>query len=185
MYSIQEGKPAVFWFTGEISDKSAQNIFAAFSEGQAASEIHIAMNSLGGSFENGLFLYEAAIAIGPKLSLYNVGALHSSAAIAFLGAENRFCTEASTFLFHPVKYTWNWFVTVDVAKDLHAQCLTGERQMEAILAARTKLPKAQRMKARSGDLYLNPAEARAASVVQDFRAPPIFPGVSIQAIPAV
>ena len=179
-----EVQPVSFWFTGGISQVSAANIVKALTDVQDAPELHLAVNSIGGSFEDGLFLHQAFRVFEHRLFVYNVGVMHSAAAIAFLGAEHRFCASFSTFLCHPVRYQFSGELTLEIARDFHTQCVTGTRQMVEVLSTRSTLTKQQIETAKFSDLFLSPGEAVTAGVVQSVRTPPNHPGVKMTTIPA-
>lgn len=65
-------------------------------------EIHLLLNSPGGSVLDGVHCYNVLRSLPVKLSTYNVGNVDSIANVIFLAGDDRFAADSAVFLFHGV-----------------------------------------------------------------------------------
>lgn len=65
-------------------------------------ELHLLLNSPGGSVGDGVHCYNLLRSLPVKLSTYNVGNVDSIANVIFLAGDRRFAADSAVFLFHGV-----------------------------------------------------------------------------------
>jgi ATP-dependent protease ClpP protease subunit len=101
-------------FTGPIDTEAVQRIthgLTRLTDPRVAPEsFHLFLHSPGGEVPEGIALHNFFKAFPLRLVLYNCGAVHSAAALAFLGAKERRASTYATFAIHKcamsVAYPW-------------------------------------------------------------------------------
>lgn len=86
-------------FMGELNDRNVQNLIQQIQENPLS---QIYFSSGGGFLYNGFALYD--IFRKYKSNVIAIGEVASSALLAFLGAEKRYCFENTFFMYHLVEH---------------------------------------------------------------------------------
>ena len=89
-------------FTGEINPTSATNIAATFADDveEGYAEIHLCLNSQGGTTDDGIYLHKLIAGLPVKTTIYNLGMVASAAMAVYLAADTRLCSKHGAFLWH-------------------------------------------------------------------------------------
>ena len=107
-YALEKtGKKAELYIFGNVSsypwyekEKDAHGIVKELQE-LDADEIHVHINSNGGSVAEGLAIYNVLKSCNAKIYTYNNGFACSAASVIFMAGDERVAFSASVFLFHP------------------------------------------------------------------------------------
>jgi ATP-dependent Clp protease protease subunit len=91
-------------FCGVIDHQAVQKLFNTLTLATVPTNnvrtVHMIFNSAGGNVADGVCLYNFFKAMTVDLALYNVGAVWSAAAIAYLGAKKRRTGARASFMIH-------------------------------------------------------------------------------------
>lgn len=155
-------KTAYFGFTGLIDSGGVTRLCAALNHAANNNydEVYLCMNSLGGYVGDGIYLYNHMRAMPMKIIAHNTGSVSSIAVAAFVAAEERRCSDHSTFMIHPTsmmgqKEGMSW---EHLQSSLNA-ALADDQRTENILRERTTLPAEALSARRVKEVYIAPQDA--------------------------
>jgi ATP-dependent Clp protease protease subunit len=92
-------------FSGEINQDTTRKIFDSVTaaSAQGFSQVHLLFQSYGGFVGDGISLYNFFKTLPLELTIYNTGAIHSIAAIAYLGARKGKASARAAFMIHTTR----------------------------------------------------------------------------------
>lgn len=162
-------KSAYATFVGVITQESvarAINHINGATQG-GYSDVHILFQSLAGVVGDGLALYSYLRALPIQLHMYNGGTVESIAVISYLGAQNRYVSDYSTFLLHPSR---DRTTGIDITAEAHAEraksLAIDDQRTKAIIRGTTALAPARY---EQGDRTLTAQEAINLGIADGFR----------------
>ena len=139
-----------------------------------AHEIHIGLNSPGGSIDaaQGMVEYinRQHDQNGLVFKAYNVGLVASAATYVFLNTQDRYDTPRGVFLFHAAGVVNKGAVTAEMLRDEADKLDAYERIMRATLKARTSLTDSEAQTYVRRTVVLNSDDARRDGVVESVSA---------------
>jgi ATP-dependent Clp protease protease subunit len=163
-------------FCGFIDQDAVARLLALLTKlsRDRARRLHLLFQSNGGNVGDGVCLYNAFRTAPLEVVLYNVGAVRSSAALAYLGATRREASRHSLFMLH------RCFMSATVASVQRLQALADglayeDQRARAILQSHLGLSDIQWRTIETQDLVLTAAEAvqiGLASGISEFAPPP-------------
>jgi ATP-dependent Clp protease, protease subunit len=165
-------------FCGVIDQQSTARIFQALAVATVPQsnlkEIHVLFQSSGGIVSDGICIYNFLRAMTVDVHLYNVGAVQSIAAIAYLGAHKRKTSARATFMLHRVT-AGTQFAKAPGLKSITDSVLLDDARTEAILRSHCKLSEEQWAILSHHDLIFSGEEAVRmgfADEIAEFAPPP-------------
>jgi ATP-dependent protease ClpP protease subunit/HAMP domain-containing protein len=102
LFSFMPPAASYLVFSGYIDQLAVQRVFgmtaAAIQDG--VSEVHLLMQSVGGSVADGVCLYNYFRTFPVPVTIYNAGGISSAAVLAYLGAPHRLANRSASFMVH-------------------------------------------------------------------------------------
>jgi ATP-dependent Clp protease protease subunit len=91
-------------FSAEINASTTEGLIALMAQlvNSGVADVHLLMSTPGGTFMNGMNLYNVLRALPLRLTTHNVGNVDSIGNAVFLAGETRYACPHSTFTFHGV-----------------------------------------------------------------------------------
>jgi ATP-dependent Clp protease protease subunit len=138
-----------------------------------AQRIHLLVQSVGGSIQDGVCLFNYFRALPIELVAYNVGSVSSAATIAYLGAHRRKVSAFGTFMIHRAHANLQG-ANADMVQARIPSLIMDDERTEAILRDCIQLSPEQWAVHQSSDLWLSAKEAVAAGLAHELGefAPP-------------
>jgi ATP-dependent Clp protease protease subunit len=140
---------------------------------RSAEHVHLLFQSTGGNVGDGVCLYNFFRTFPVNLALYNVGSVHSIAAIAYLGAKERVTSANAIFSFHRTSISPQ-FAMAFALKNYAETVGIDDRRTEEILRAHVKWGQEKWAHLDRADLWISAEEAvefRVADRIGDFSPP--------------
>lgn len=134
-------------FSADINAHTTESLIQVLGNciNQKVKHVHILLSTPGGSVMHGMNVYNFLRAVPFKVTMHNVGNVDSIGNAIFLGADERYAAEHSTFMFHGVG--------LDVTTGLRLEeknireCLTGilsdQKRIGSIIQQRTRIGEQQ------------------------------------------
>ena len=142
--------------------------------GAGAHEIHIGLNSPGGSIDaaQGMvdYINRQHDQNGLVFKAYNVGLVASAATYVFLNTQDRYTTPQGVFLFHAAGFVNRGMVNAQMLRDQADKLDAYEQIMRATLKARTSLTDSEAQTYVRRTVVLNSDDARRDGVVESVSA---------------
>jgi ATP-dependent Clp protease protease subunit len=162
-------------FCGNIDQPSVARIVSGFTSviNNRAPRLHLLFQSSGGLVGDGICLYNFFRAVPIPLTLYNVGAVSSIAALAYLGAEERKVSAHATFMLHR-SHVSPQAAGAERLQAIAKSLILDDQRTEAILRQHLTLSEERWAEHRSQELWFSAQEAidaGFATAIGDF-APP-------------
>lgn len=162
---------AYFLFSGVIDQAAADRFTALRTQldlhGNSVSHAHIAIHSTGGIVANGVYIHQLLRTFPCRVTLYNLGAVASIAAVMFLAVSDRKCTPNAVFCIHAVRAD----ATAGTARDLYRladRVAADDARTWPVLAANLALTDLQKQLYFDGkDLVFDAPSALAAGFVDE------------------
>lgn len=170
------GPPEIYAvFCGPIEQATLARIMVGITTAIANSvpRVHLLFQSSGGLVGDGVCLYNFFKSLTLPLTLYNVGAVSSIAALAYLGAEERKVSAHATFMLHRTHISPQ-AAGAERLQAIAKGVMLDDERTESILRARIKLSDDQWTEHRHQELWFSAQEAVDAGIatsIGDF-APP-------------
>lgn len=107
--AISGQKPYCVSFNSQVDQGTASALMAVL--GQAINdghdEIHLLLNTPGGTVGDGIAVYNFIRALHPRVVTYNVGSVNSIGNVIYQAGDARICAITSSFMFHGVGFDIN------------------------------------------------------------------------------
>lgn len=165
-------------FSGIIDQNSVQRIIQGIAPvtdpAANVGRIHLMFHSTGGGVGDGICLYNFFRALPVELVLYNTGAIHSIAVVAYLGAKKRKTSARATFVLHRTS-TSPQSATATRLKTLTESVTLDDSNTESILREHITLPDELWARLNYDDLVISAQDAvkfGIAHEIEDFLPPP-------------
>ena len=134
-------KHAIVTFNLPIEPNSTQALINVCSTlvGSGHDDIHLLLNSSGGSVQDGFGAYNYLKSVPAKVSTYNIGNVDSIAGIVFQAGARRVCFPMASFLMHGVGGEFQGRVDAQVMEDRLQAIRLDEERIASIYEQHTKL----------------------------------------------
>ena len=156
---------------GPINQDSLSRIFLnmnAATQG-GAKEVHVLVQSTGGSVSDGIALHNFFKTFPIELYGYNCGAVSSIAVVAFLGIKHRHVSTHGSFMIHKSTLTPQGPMTAAKMR-ASADYLDGEdARVEAIIRSHTTIPDAIWAQHSSQDVFFSAQQAVDFGIAESIR----------------
>lgn len=136
---------------------------AAITSGTGVTHCHMAFQTMGGSVQDGIALYNIFKAFPVPITLYNVGSIASAGVIAYMGAPDRASSALATFMIHRTVSTLQGMSSDRIRAAARSVDLDDERTEQVFNAIR--LTEADKAVHKIADLWLSANEAQTAGLV--------------------
>ena len=170
-------------FSAQIIPKTSQALMNCLADliSKGEKEIYILLSSSGGSVNDGVTLHNYIRSLPAKIIMHNIGMVNSIANVVFLAGSVRYAVPHSSFLFHGVGFNTSQPTRFE-EKQVRERLMSIQKDQEIIseiIAARTKLSKAE-----VGKMFLEtqtktPSEAETRGIIDDIKEAKIPDGAKI------
>lgn len=99
-------KPCCISFNSAINSQTASVLMGALAQccNKQHKEIHVLLNTPGGSVQDGICLYNFIKALPQKVVMYNMGNVDSIGNVIYQAGNYRVCASDSSFMFHGIGF---------------------------------------------------------------------------------
>jgi ATP-dependent protease ClpP protease subunit len=136
---------------------------AAITSGTGVTHCHMAFQTMGGSVQDGIALYNIFKTFPIPITLYNVGSIASAGVIAYMGAADRASSALATFMIHRTVSTHQGMSSERLRAAVRSVELDDERTEQVFKAI--QLTEADKAVHKIADLWLSASEAKTAGLV--------------------
>ena len=101
-----KGKPCCVAFNSPINNDTASALMAVLADSvnNEYDEIHLLLNTPGGSVQDGIALYTFIKALPARIVIYNISQVNSIGNAVYQAGDLRLCAHGSSFMFHGVGF---------------------------------------------------------------------------------
>ncbi|HXD55005.1 MAG TPA: ATP-dependent Clp protease proteolytic subunit [Solirubrobacteraceae bacterium] len=160
-------KEAYISFSGgiQLAESEALVDRALEASERGVERLVLCLASFGGHFARAVGLGNTLRALPPRLVTFNVGFVASAANTLFLAGEERYAARHATFGFHPSSIALDGPQNPTQLAERRAQLIADDEREERIVAAATKLTRAEARAIVQGSRVIGAREALAAGIV--------------------
>ena len=103
---ISGSKPTCVSFNSQVNPMTSSALMAVLAEAvnHEHDEIHLLLNTPGGTVADGVTVYNFIRALPAKVLIYNIGTVASIGNVIYQAAHKRLCARTSSFMFHGVGF---------------------------------------------------------------------------------
>lgn len=174
---VAKQRPRIYsTFIGDITAENVKTFISGLKKeiSKRPSEIHLIINSRGGTTNDGFALYDFLKSIDKdiKLVTYGTGAVHSSALCVFLAGQERYATPNTSFVIHGNALITNEKLTSNNLPAIIKSIEMDNGRTVEIINVETKLDDKKLQSFILREEVITPQEAQQYGIIADIRALP-------------
>jgi len=145
-HTAEEGRPngpMYLVFSGPVTQANARELATVLGScvNEGHKEVHLLLNTFGGSVNAGIFLYNFMMGLPFKLVTHNTGSVASIGVAVYLAGKERLACSGASFFTHGVTHTppAGEGLSAQRLTELHENVLADQKQINKIMGERTRL----------------------------------------------